>query len=302
MRLATILALVLVGGCASPARAPKVLLIGLDGVRVDKLVEATTPNIDALVATGALSMTAHTGRPTVSGPGWSSMLIGVWPEKHGVLGNDFAGNAYGAYPDFLTRLEQVDPTFRTYAVVDWPPLASTASNGPLLSGAIDSIALVDGDVIGYGPADSISAELAADYLATGEVDAAFVYLGNIDVVGHETSSLDPAYRMAIETADRQVGTLLNAVRSRPTYAGEDWLILMSTDHGRRDDGGHGGNSALEQTIFVLASGPGVRVGSIEPSPGIVDVAATALVHLGVALDSSWRLDGVPLRLSASDRR
>ena len=62
----------------------KVLLIGLDGVRVDILAQAHTPNIDALIANGTFSGEAQTRPPTVSGPGWSSMLTGVWGDKHKV--------------------------------------------------------------------------------------------------------------------------------------------------------------------------------------------------------------------------
>ena len=40
--------LALVFGCSESAPTPKVLLIGLDGVRVDILAQANTPNIDAL--------------------------------------------------------------------------------------------------------------------------------------------------------------------------------------------------------------------------------------------------------------
>ena len=278
-------------GCGKPSGQPKVLLIGIDGVRVDVLAQANTPNIDALIADGTFSDRAQTDTPTVSGPGWSSMLIGVWPGKHQVRGNDLAGNAYTTYPDFLTRLERVDPAFNTFAVVDWPPLGTTASGGPLISDGIDVKMALDGEELGYGAADSQSVVAAVDYLTNEDPDAAFVYLGNVDIVGHATSSLSPEYRAAIEAADVQVGELVAAVRSRATYADEDWLILISTDHGRRDDGGHGRPSAQEQTIFYLASGRSALKGAPAQPPKIVDVAVTALAHLGVTIDPAWELDG-----------
>ena len=55
----------------------------------------------------------------MSGPGWSSFLIGVWPDRHGVTSNQFENKNYGEYPDFLTRIEQVRPELNTYAVADW---------------------------------------------------------------------------------------------------------------------------------------------------------------------------------------
>jgi hypothetical protein len=278
-------------GCGEGPPRKKVLLIGVDGVRVDILAEAATPNLDSLIAGGTFSDAAQTALPTVSGPDWSSMLIGVWPAKHRVHGNNFTGNDYATYPDFLTRLEQVDSTFRTFAVVDWPPLGSTSSGGPLIGDAVDLLILFDGEAAGYRVGDSLSVAAAAEYLSTGDPDAAFVYLGNPDVVGHATSSLTPEYRASIEAADAQVGELLAALRRRSTYENEDWLILVSTDHGRTDDGGHGGDSPQERTVFYLASGPSALSGVPEGTPDVVDVAVTALAHLGVAIDSSWGLDG-----------
>jgi predicted AlkP superfamily pyrophosphatase or phosphodiesterase len=273
-----------------------VLLIGLDGVRVDILAQATTPTIDSLIAEGIFSDAALTGEPTVSGPSWSSMLIGVWPQKHGVHGNNFEGNAYEAFPDFLTRLEHIDSSYSTLAVLDWPPLGTEASGGPLVSDGVDAKINLNGDELGYDVADSVTTWVAAELLEESDVDAAFVYLGNIDVVGHETSSLSDEYRAAIEAADRQVAALVSAIRRRPTYGREDWLILMSTDHGRRDDGGHGGQSVEERTIFYLAAGPSALRGTVMTPPGIVDVAVTALTHLGVEIDPAWDLDGVVVGL------
>jgi len=74
---------------------------------------------------------------------------------------------------------------------------------------------------------------------------------------------------------------------------------MSTDHGRSDNGGHGGQSLEERTIFYLANGssPGGSPASVDQPDGpfIVDVAVTALDHLGVVIDPAWELDGAVRR-------
>ena len=150
---------------------------------------------------------------------------------------------------------------------------------------------VNGDNIGYEEADAQSVDVAAHYLAHENPEAAFVYVGNPDAVGHEEGSLSPEYQASIEQADVLVGRLIAALKSRPTYAEEDGLILMSTDHGRQDDGSHGGTSDEEETIFFLASGPSVMKRQPANRPALVDVAATALAHLGVEVDPAWGLDG-----------
>ena len=286
------LLLLLLAACAPPAqREKKVLVIGIDGVRVDVLAEAVTPVMDSLIEVGAFTTSARNVLPTVSGPNWSSMMTGVSPAKHGVYSNDFSGNAYAEFPDFLTRLERVDRGFATIAIVDWPPLGGPAAGGPLFGDSVDLRILVDGDELDYEVADSFVTREAVRVLQIEDPHAMVVYLGDVDEVGHAHGSLSAEYRASIETADAQVGAILTALRARPTYNSEDWLLLMSTDHGRRDDGGHGGESELERTIFYLASGPSVT--SIEPEAAVnlLDVAVTALAHLGVAIDPSWRLDG-----------
>ena len=219
------------------------------------------------------------------------MLNGTWPDKHGVTNNDFTGKRYDLYPDFLTRIEQVRPELGTFAVADWLPLVWAEDGIPTISDAVDDKHVLDGYETGWLEGDVQSVELAVQALSNPGVDALFVYLGNPDEVSHETGSIGSEYREAIADADGHVGRLIAALRSRPTYAEEDWLVLMSTDHGRTPDGGHGGDTPEERTIFFLASGPSVVTGTPSDTVFIVDVPVTALAHLGIPADPSWNLDG-----------
>lgn len=270
---------------------PKVLVIGIDGVRPDVLAEVATPHLDALIAEGAFTDRARTGLPSVSGPGWSSLLIGVWPDKHGVTSNDFHGHRYSEYPDFLTRLETAQPDLETFVVADWLPLVGDDSGGPVIGDAPDTKIQLDGYELGWPEADVAGTDAAVRALSEGDPDALFVYLGDPDETSHHHGSIGAEYRAAITTADGQVGRLVSAIRSRDTYTSENWLILVSTDHGRTVDGGHGGDSDEERTIFYLASGPSTVVGEIPGSVEIVDVAVTALAHMGMESRSDWDLDG-----------
>ena len=280
--------------------SPKVLLIGIDGVRPDVLAEVATPNMDALAASGWYTAEARTTTPSVSGPSWSSMLTGVWPEKHGVTDNTFAGRDYATWPGFLSRAERERPELSTFAALDWLPLAELPEGGPVVPATVDERAVFDGYDHGWAEADGMLTASAVRHLGEADPDAMFVYLGNPDETSHRNGSIGREYRDAIALADRHVGMLVDALRARPGFAGEDWLVLISTDHGRREDGGHGGDSPEEMTIFILASGLGSGGAGITadwPPPGpayIVDIAATALDHLGFEIDPAWGLDGRPL--------
>ncbi len=279
---------------AQHSLTPKVLVIGIDGIRPDVLMDVNTPNLDKLAEEGSFTSHAMTGYPSVSGPGWSSMLIGVWPEKHGVTDNSFEGERYDDFPDFLTRIEQIRPELSTFAVADWVPLGRSDQGRPTISDAVDVKHVLDGYEVGWAEADARSVQLAVQQLEGSDPDALFVYLGNPDEVSHEHSSIGSEYRGAIALADEHVGILVEAIRTRATYGEEDWLILSSTDHGRRSDGGHGGDTEEERTIYFLANGPSVITGTPPDSIFIVDVAVTALTHLGIQIDPSWQLDGKPV--------
>ncbi len=300
VHVAWVVAAGLIGALPIEGQTKKVLLIGIDGVRADVMAEVSTPNLDALSAGGAWSMTARTTIPTVSGPAWSSMLIGVWPNKHNVFNNNFEGNRYAEYPDFLTRIESVRPELETFVAADWLPLVTDDSGGPLIGESPDQVVVLDGYDLGWAEADRAGTDATVAALTGGDPDALFVYLGNPDETSHQEGSIGAEYRAAIEEADVQVGRLVAAVRGRATYADEDWLILVSTDHGRRPNGGHGGRSEAELTSFVIVSGPSATAGEIPGTPRVVDVAVTALAHLGIELDPVWELDGRIVGLEGAD--
>ena len=186
------------------------------------------------------------------------------------------------------------PELATFAGADWLPLATLDGGGAVLSTIIDTLFTVDGYELGWAEADGVVAARAAGHLAEADPDAAFVYLGNPDETSHVHASIGAEYRAAITLSDQHVGLLLDALRSRPSFAEEDWLVLISTDHGRREDGGHGGLSPEEMEIFILAAGGESRSWPRAGRTFIVDVAVTAMDHLGVPTDPAAPPDGRPL--------
>jgi len=264
-----------------------VLVIGLDGLRWDRIAEADAPRLRALLRDGLFApsrLTPEQGGETVSGPGWSTVATGVWPDKHGVLDNTFAGRRYEEYPDFLTRLKRADPGRSTFAALNWPPLSQEGTFGP----EIDVRLLGDAEEDGYYPEDERMTHGAVDLLREGDPDAGFVYFSSIDAAGHGWGAASAEYLAAIAATDAWVGQLLDAVTARPGYPRERWLVLVTTDHGHTDAGGHGGYSDAEVQTFVIAYGAEVVAGRRD-DVRLVDVAPTVLKHLGVAVPDG--LDG-----------
>ena len=270
---------------ADESAKKKALIIGIDGCRPDALLAAKAPNLHALIKDGAFSDKAQTGDMTASGSGWGSLLTGVWREKHGVKGNDFKAANFTEYRDLLTRTKMVKPTSHVASIVHWDPIQKQI--------------ITKADVNVAYKKDVEVTKAACDFLKDKNPDILFIHLDDVDGAGHKFG-FDPKlprYLDAIGTVDVQVGDILKAMRNRATYVKEDWLVLVSTDHGGHGKG-HGGNTPEERTIFLIVSGKSAARGTIEPAPNIVDVAPTVFQHLGIPVDAEWRLDGKAVGLKA----
>ena len=70
----------------------RVLVVGIDGVRLDVLRRLPTPHLDALAADGFLTpVEVDADTPTMSGPCWATVVTGVSVAKHGVWNEQEAG-------------------------------------------------------------------------------------------------------------------------------------------------------------------------------------------------------------------
>ena len=67
--------------------------------------------------------------------------------------------------------------------------------------------------------------------------------------------------VAGHAADQRVGRLLGTILSRRSYQRENWTIVVVTDHGHLDGGGHGGREPEVTTAWAAAAGPGIRPGA-----------------------------------------
>ncbi len=278
-------------GAIQAQPAGKVLLIGIDGTRPDALANAATPNFDALKAAGAYSDNAITGDISFSGPGWSSMLTGVWCDKHRVISNEFVSPNFAEYPSIMERIEQVDADLRTVSIAHWDKINEA--------------------IVGYADlqvttsTDAEVADLAVMELKREETaDFMFLHFDDVDHAGHDCcfGPDDADYRAAIEEVDGLIGRVIDALKARPGFKGENWLVMSSTDHG---GGGfipdqHGANVPQDRTIFVLASQMTPARDDrarLDVDPQIIDIPLTVMDWLGVRAEADWKLDGQVLPLA-----
>ncbi|WP_066966207.1 alkaline phosphatase family protein [Microbulbifer sp. Q7] len=276
----------------------KVLLVGIDGVQFEKLHTLNTPNFDRLYVekayTGGINGAASQ-QSTYSGPGWSTILTGVWANKHDVTSNG-SGLANAAFPSLFRRIKDSDSNHWVGSIVNWSPINTQYFTQDLVHADVVRSGLSDDDVVAE----------ALDYINVGVPDFLFLHLDEPDGVGH-SSCFGSAYNRSIQDADQRLGQLLDAVQAR-IQAGEDWLVLVTTDHGRDAAGcGHGNQTTGEKTIFIGSNQPlnlehtqfvsdisNTDFGSLYGHAAQTSIAPTVLRHLGISLEKSWKLDGTPL--------
>ena len=274
----------------------------IDGFLPGAIATTPTPALDRLLERAAVSLEARAESTTISGSGWSSFLTGVHWDKHGVPDNAFEAPRFDRYRHVIALLQEARPDAVTASAQSWRPI----EEGLVLPAEPDHTAFHDyyaysDDYWDEASCDALCAADLARVLATVDVDLAVVMFGELDGVGHTADNAhydaaDPLYQKMLARIDGHLSALLDAIAGRDTYAGEDWLVIVSTDHAGARGEGHGRNVPSHRRVPFLVSGAAAAPGPIWPPPQTVDVVPTALRHLGVALRPEWDLDGVPVGL------
>lgn len=264
----------------------KLLLIGIDGCRTDALISASTPNIDKLIEDGVFienAICSINGQPTMSGPGWSTMLTGVWYDKHGVSGNFFRGSKIDQFPPFNILMKKKNKEFKMASFIMWKPLHKRIFKN-------------SEDYYRFFPRynDDLAVEVS-DYLARSKDDVVFIDFDHVDRAGH-LFGFDPEnkrYVHAIENVDSYIGLIVKSLENRESVKSEDWLIIITSDHGglKRK---HGGQSESEKTIPIILNGSSFKEKKIKRQAYLADIVPTIFEHFQLEVDSSWGFDGDPL--------
>ena len=281
------LAVSLAVGAAVPALAdakrPMALMIMVDGMRADAVGTQYMPNLarlrngewqpgykaawsmDAQIAPGAIPSSA---------PNHVSIATGVPPSKHKVTKNGETGKGdFTNYPTWLTRVVEADSSKK--ALFIYKTWTDDDALGP------------DANVTFESGTDAANATSLAAKLASANAPDATMYFINVaDDAGHAYGfyPMSDQYRAALQTADGYIGACLAAIANRSTFADEDWLIMVTSDHGGYAKY-HGEITVGRQghTIPLVIAGMNVTAGRIPGLPYNMDVAASALNHFGVTV-------------------
>lgn len=270
----------------APKRSKRVVMISLDGVSVAGFQTAKTPNLDALMAEGALSTTTRIVMPSVTLPNWTSMLTGSGPEQHGTVDNGWqidkfilppvAKDADGYYPSVFSILKENVPTIKTAFYYNWPNLIY-----PYNKKNLDEISYLDND--GYIE----NYDKAFNFIVKHKQDPTlvFLYSGHTDNAGHKHKWEAPGYIKSIEEADVQIGIFLQKMKDAGLYEGTTFLFL--SDHGGIEYG-HGGVTVNEMIVPWGITGPSIKKGyQITEPNNTVNTGSVILRLFKVKQPAAW---------------
>ena len=297
---------------AEAAPSPKVVFVIVDGIPADVIERVSTPTIEGIAAEGGYGRATVGGpigepgeTPTISAPGYMSLVTGTWANKHNVYGN------YGISPDYdywnLFRLARAEKPELQLAIFSTWTDNRTILLGEGLAEAGDwrFDVVVDGleeDAARFPPQpldahiadvdDAVSRD-AARLIESEGPDLSWVYLQYTDDVAHEHGD-SPELDQAVVEMDARLGLIWSAVQARQKAFGEDWLIIVTTDHGRDAETGrdHGGQSERERTIWIATNSQRLTP-DFDAMPAIVDIYPSIATHLGITIPEqvARHLDG-----------
>lgn len=225
--------------------APTTIVLSLDGFRADFLNRGLTPALNSFIASGVSPRYMLPSFPSVTFPNHFTLVTGLYPESHGVVGNSFWDPDLGEeffYTDPLRSMQpkwwNAEPLWATAekfgvrtAVHMWPgseagiiPEATYIdkfNDSESLPKKVDRILqLIDlpGDL---DSSKSLSSERRPQLIAA--------YVPNVDADGHKYGPNSTEIRTTIADADSMVALLIGGLHERNLT--QIVNVVVVSDHG-----------------------------------------------------------------------
>jgi len=241
----------------------KAIVIGYDGCRADALTlaQGKDSGIRKMLDNGASLNLVYCGgvnypeintQDTSTAPGWCSILTGEWADKTGITGNGITKSM--EYKTLLTSLTEEKVIDSASFVTSWNGHFSTDNATYNLEKAYCEENSLDVS-FNLCISDTNSANTVIKNLQEDDCsDFIFAIYEGTDHAGHAFgfSTNNPIYQVGFRINDVLAYRTLNAIEERDTYSTEDWLIIITSDHGGFGTG-HGDESIQERMTFIVTN-------------------------------------------------
>ena len=314
--LLLILMLAITFNVFSQKKARKAVFIIADGIPADVIEKVPTPALDKITAAGSY-MRAYVGgevngysqTPTISSVSYNSLITGTWVNKHNVWDNDIAAPNYN-YWTIFRMFKSIKPKGTTGIFSSWTDnRTKLIGEGMAQTGNIKMDFVYDGYELDTARfphdksrdfmlrIDETVIDSAASCIRKNAPDLSWIYLEYTDDMGHMYGD-SPQFYNGVKKLDAQLGRIWDAIQYRQKQFGEEWMIVITTDHGRDEKTGkdHGGHTPRQRSTWIATNVKGLNTYATHYKPGITDILPTIarFMHFEIPAEQKRELDGVPL--------
>ncbi|TCC91965.1 DUF4983 domain-containing protein [Pedobacter frigiditerrae] len=231
----------------------KVLVISIDGVTGSELKTIAPTNITELQKTSKYSFNVIRSGLGNDVSSWVTMATGVGHAKHSIGTANFEkiidpnANQHGetkSYRNVLDYITQYKAT-KTAIITPWDNLRKYLINGDFTPVVSTDIAVKDSTINIITKQDNIGAVM--------------VNFRDVETAGYNGGfvATNVNYKNAIVKADEYVGNIITALKTRKNYANEDWLVIVTTNHG--------GSDTNPKEGFLIASNKNLKEQEVKKS-------------------------------------
>lgn len=277
-------------------RPDPVILISIDGFRPDYLGRGATPVMDGLVAGGAFGP-MRPSFPSVTFPNHYTLVTGLHPDHHGIVGNRFTDAELGVF-----TMASKESGFWDQAEPIWVSAekAGVRTGTMFWPGSEVEIHGVrpsrwepfDQSMSGDARVDRILSwlDLPADQRPRFET----LYFDIVDSAGHRHGPDAAETRAAVASVDASIGRLVEGLKARGLY--DRTLLVLVSDHGMAA-------TSPDRVVWIddiidpaaLQIGYGGAVLTADPAPGREAEVQQKLVGRHPHMEC-WNKADVPARL------
>lgn len=247
-----------------PPPVRRVLLLNIDGVRVDVFDAIERPATRRLAREGAeLTPGLLSVYRALTNPAFASILTGAPPEIHGITNNNLGQKIrVEGLPDLVPTILYGSMHVKHFSKPSWETRIPSIVRASCWR--IDDLALE---------------ELKRDIKKRPDIRLFIFDFSEADFVGHAYGSNSAYYRRSLKRTDERIGRFLEWLRREG--GGEDTTVIICSDHGISGIDHSYLLSRPERLVPFIARGPGIKRGSrVEVEGSIMDIGVTVAALLG----------------------